>query len=99
MVARYRRYLETKTILYKPQNRLCEKTSMLLDALNRMRIHTGKKEMEALINNHVYSNFIYCRLVWRFTSCKFKDKTEKIRQRVDNNVYSRVPNNRRGWTM
>lgn len=85
-MARYRRDIETKTILYKPLKSLCEKTSILLDTLNRMRIYFGKKEMEPLINSHVYSNFIYCRLVWRITSCKFKDKTEKIRQRVDNNV-------------
>lgn len=39
---------------------------MHLNALNRMKVCTGKKEMETLINSFVYSNFNYSLLVWHF---------------------------------
>ena len=38
-------------------------TSVQLNALNRMKVYIGKKEMETLINSFVCPNFNYCPLV------------------------------------
>ena len=55
-------------------------TRWKLNALNRMKVYIGKKEMEILINSFVYSNLNYCFLVLHFTSCKSTKKIEKIHQ-------------------
>ena len=34
--------------------------------------------MEISLNSFIYSNFNYCPLVWRFSSCKSTAKIEKI---------------------
>ena len=41
---------------------LCEKVSMQLNALNRLRAYIENKEMEILINSFISSNFNYCPL-------------------------------------
>ena len=56
-------------------------TRWKLNALNRMKVYIGKKEMEMLINSFVCSNLNYCFLVLHFTSCKSTKKIEKIHQR------------------
>ena len=52
-----------------------------LNALNRLRVYIGNKEMEILINSFIYSNFNYCPLVWHFRCCKLTAKTDKIHKR------------------
>ena len=42
---------------------LCNKASMQLNALNRLRKYIGEKQMEILLNSFIYSNFNYCPLV------------------------------------
>ena len=60
---------------------LCKRASMQLNALNRLKVYIGNKEMEILINSFIYSNFNYCPLVWHFSSCKSTAKIEKIHKR------------------
>ena len=36
---------------------LCKRASMQLNALNRLKVYIGNKEMEILINSFIYSNF------------------------------------------
>ena len=60
---------------------LCNKASMQLNALNRLRKYIGEKQMETLLNSFIYSNFNYCPLVWHFSSCKSTAKIEKIHKR------------------
>ena len=52
-----------------------------LNALNRLRVYIGNKEMEILINSFIYSNFNQCSLVWHFSSCKSTAKIQKIHKR------------------
>ena len=42
---------------------LCNKASMQLNALNRLRAYTVYKKIEILMNSFIYSNFNYCPLV------------------------------------
>ena len=42
---------------------LCNKTSMQLNAIGRLKRYLGKKELEVIANSFIYSNFNYCRLV------------------------------------
>ena len=42
---------------------LCNKTSMQLNAIGRLKHYLGKKELEVIVNSFIYSNFNYCRLV------------------------------------
>ena len=45
------------------EEHISTQTSVQLNALNRMKVYIGKKEMKTLINSFVYSNFNYCLLV------------------------------------
>ena len=56
---------------------LCNKASMQLNALNRLRKYIGEKQMEILLNSFIYSNFNYCPLVWHFSSRKSTAEIEK----------------------
>ena len=60
---------------------LCNKTSMQLNAIGRLKHYLGKKELEVIVNSFIYSNFNYCPLVWHFSSCKALRKIENIHKR------------------
>ena len=60
---------------------LCNKASMQLNAIGRLKHYLGKKELEVIINSFIYSNFNYCPLVWHFSSCKALRKIENIHKR------------------
>ena len=63
---------------------LCNKASMQLNAIGRLKHYLGKKELEVIINSFIYSNFNYCPLVWHFSSCKALRKIENIHKRCYN---------------
>ena len=60
---------------------LCNKASMELNAIGRLKRYLGKKEVEVIVNSFIYSNFNYCPLVWHFSSCKALGKIENIHKR------------------
>ena len=60
---------------------LCNKASMQLNAIGRLKHYLGKKELEVIVNSFIYSNFNYCPLVWQFSSCKALRKIENIHKR------------------
>ena len=60
---------------------LCNKASMQLNAIGRLKCYLGKKELEVIVNSFIYSNFNYCPLVWHFSSCKALRKIENIHKR------------------
>ena len=39
---------------------LCNKASMQLNAIGRLKRYLGKKELEVIVNSFIYSNFSYC---------------------------------------
>ena len=45
---------------------LCNKTSMQLNAIGRLKRYLGKKELEVIVNSFIYSNFNSGPLVWQF---------------------------------
>ena len=49
---------------------LCNKASMQLNAVGRLKRYLGKKELEVIFNSFIYLNFNYCPLLWHFSSCK-----------------------------
>ena len=69
---------------------LCSKASMQLNAIGRLKLYLGKKELQVTVNSFIYSNFNYCTLVWHFSSCKALRKIENIHKcclRMINNDY------------
>ena len=71
---------------------LCNKASVQLDAIDRLKHYLGKKELEVIVNSFIYSNFNYCPLVWHFSSCKALRKIENIHKylRMIHNEYMTV---------
>ena len=67
---------------------LCNKTSMQLNAIGRLKHYLGKKELEVIVNSFIYSNFNYCPLVWHFSSCKALRKIENIHKRCLRMIYN-----------
>ena len=69
---------------------LCNKVSMQLNAIGRLKHYSGKKEV--IVNSFIYSNFNYCPLVWHFNSCKALRKIENIHKRclrmIDNDHHN-----------
>ena len=49
---------------------LCNKSSMQLNAIGRLKRYLGKKELEVIVRSFIYSNLNYCPLVWHFSSYK-----------------------------
>ena len=60
---------------------LCNKASMQLNAIGRLKHYLCKKDLEVIINSFIYSDFNYCPLVWHFSSCKTLRKMEDIHKR------------------
>ena len=60
---------------------LCSKAAMQLNSLSRLQKYMEKAEKEAIINSFILSNFNYCHLVWRSSSCESIRKIEKIQKR------------------
>ena len=56
---------------------LCNKASMQLNAIGRLKSYFSKKELEVIVNSFIYSNLNYCFLVWHFSSCKALRKKRK----------------------
>ena len=55
-------------------SKLCSKAAMQLNAICRLAKFMGNKEIIAMINSFVYSNFNYCPLIWHFCSCESSQK-------------------------
>ena len=60
---------------------LCNKASLQLNAIGRLKHYLGKKELQVIIKSFIYSNFNFCPLVWHFSSCKALQKIENIDKR------------------
>ena len=45
----------------------CNKASMQLNAIGRLKRYLGEKELEVIVNSFIYSNFNDCPLVWHFS--------------------------------
>ena len=56
---------------------LCNKASLQLNAIGRLKHYLGKKELQVIIKSFIYSNFNFCPLVWHFSSCKALQKNRK----------------------
>ena len=48
--------------------KICNKSSMQLNAISRLKKHMSQKELEVDFNSFIYSNFNYCSLVWHFST-------------------------------
>ena len=57
-----------------PISSLCNKASMQLNAMFKMKKCMGQKELEVVLNYFIYSNFNYCPLLWHFTTNKSIEK-------------------------
>ena len=44
-------------------SKLCNKASIELNAIFRLKKHMSQKELEVVLNSFIYSNFNYCPLV------------------------------------
>ena len=60
-------------------SKLCNKASMQLNAIFRLKKYMSQKELEVVLNSFIYSNFNYCPLVWHFSNNKSIEKIENIR--------------------
>ena len=58
----------------------CNKPSMQLNAIGRLKHYLGKKELRVIVNSFIYSNFHYCPLVYHFSSRKALRKIENIQK-------------------
>ena len=47
--------------------KICNKSSMQLNAISRLKKYMSQKELEVDFNSFIYSNFNYCSLVWHFS--------------------------------
>ena len=56
---------------------ICKKAGNKINAISRIQGFLGQKEKEALVNTFAYLNFIYCSLVWHFSTKKSTNNTEK----------------------
>ena len=70
---------------------LCKKASMQLNALNRLCVYIGNKEMEILINSFIYSNLNYCPLVWHLAS---RFSPSKSIAKIDNMIIQVILNDK-----
>ena len=59
-------------------SKLCNKASMQLNAIFRLKKYMSQKELEVVLNSSIYSNFNYCPLVWHFSTNKSIEKIENI---------------------
>ena len=62
-------------------SKLCNKASMQLNAIFRLKKYMSQKELEVVLNSSIYSNFNYCPLVWHFSTNKSIEKIENIHKR------------------
>ena len=62
-------------------SKLCNKASMELNTIFRLKKYMSQKELEVLPNSFIYFNFNYCPLVWHFSANKFIEKIENIHKR------------------
>ena len=60
---------------------ICKKAKNQLNAISRISAGLRQKEKEVLINSFAYSNFNYRPFIWRFTTRKGINKTEKVQER------------------
>jgi len=67
---------------------ICKKAGNKINAIGRIKNLLGQKEIEALVNTFVYSNFNYCPLIWHFSSKKSTNKIEKIQERCLRLLYN-----------
>ena len=51
-------------------SKLCNKTSMQLNAIFILKKYMSQKELEVILNSLIYSNFNYRLLVWHFSTNK-----------------------------
>ena len=47
--------------------KICNKSSMQLNAISRLKKYMSQKELEVDFNSFIYSNFNYCSLVWHLS--------------------------------
>ena len=59
-------------------SKLCNKASMQLNTIFRLKKCMSQKELEVVLDSFLYSNFNYCPLVWCFSTNKLIEKIENI---------------------
>ena len=62
-------------------SKLCNKASMQLNAIFRLKKYTSQKQLKVVLNSFIHSNFCYCPLVWHFSTNKSIEKIENIHKR------------------
>ena len=62
-------------------SKLCNKATMQLNAIFRLKKYMSQKELEIILNSFIYSNFNYCPLVWHFSTNNSIEKIENIHYR------------------
>ena len=55
-------------------SKLCNKASMQINAILRLKKYMNQKEFEVVLNSFMYSNFNYCPLVWHLSTNKSSEK-------------------------
>ena len=55
-------------------SKLCNKASMQINAILRLKKYMNQKEFKVVLNSFMYSNFNYCPLVWHLSTNKSSEK-------------------------
>ena len=74
--------IDNKLNFEKNVTALCQKAGHQLNALSRTHKQIGFQEIKMLLDILIFSNFIYCPLVWHFCSAALSQKIEKIQERA-----------------
>ena len=59
-------------------SKLCNKASMQLNAIFRLKKYMSQKELEVVLKSFIYSNLNYCPLVWHISPNKSIEEIENI---------------------
>ena len=61
---------------------LCKSAARQLNALLRLKLYLTFEARKILTESFVYSNFIYCPLVWNFTSAEAINEIDSLQKRA-----------------
>ena len=83
-------------------SKLCNKASMQINAIFRLKKYMSQKELEAILNSFLYSNFNYCPLLFHFSTNNLLKKNKNMHKRClrltlnDNNIDHKTLLDKRG---
>ena len=77
--------IDKKLLFDSHINSLCKKTCQKLSRISWISIFIDLKTMQILFQSMIKSKFIYCPLIWMFSSRKSNNIINKIHERYDKN--------------